>query len=1249
VATVSSTPARADTATLYVAQAGNDSGNTCALATSPCATVSQAVSNAASGDTIYVKGTIDDNVNISSPITLTITQWPGQQIPAVLDGAGVGMPLSINVGSTIVLSRLTIRERVGGGIYNCSACNLTIHDSAIVNNAGGGIFNDGGLLIVENSTVSSNTATGGGGGVYNIQGTAQIIDSTISGNAAGYGSGIYNVSGASLAVIDSTISGNTSSSGGGGGIANVNGASLTITASTIADNSAPPGTGGGISNASTATIGATIVAENNQGGNGQNCSGALTSVGYNLTNDSSGAGCGFSQSTDVTNANPYLDPLADNGGPTQTQLPSLTVPPGVVANPAVAVVPFGTTINGISFCPGIDQRSESRPQPGGTKCTIGAVEVGAPAGELISNCSNDSQLQAAAVAGGSWEFTCSGTIRLTQPIAVTHDLELNAGHNTVVITNSSGAPAWGASGDGELFAVQRGNLTLRGLALSGGWEVGQYGGNGLPGGNVLGLPGGACGNGGAGGTGGDAQTDAAQGGDMFIAAGATVTLIGGSVGGGLAQGGDGGFGGFGATNCDGPGGSGGNGGNGGSAQGGGVYVSTGATLDVEGTTFSNDMALYGGGGTGGDGGSSLCGDQLPCPTRGASGGSGGNAGNAEGGAIYNAGTLDLSGAVFTNDGVGPNTLITNAVPSVPGCLFSNLVCNVPNCLDAISYCPWTEQGGDGGPFGAIGPGGDAGRSGTAEGGAVYNAGTLNLFPDPVTEDCANYSGDTATTYPPAPFTPPGGHGFPAGANGQVGTAAGPDLYATTSSTVNNCGPLVQSVSPNIVPLNGGPADTITVTGQDFGVAGSKDSVEFCFVDLPVGSPISCLPGANPVVAGPDSLTVTAPDARGLALLLPGEKSLAADTIVTNTSGLSSLVNAPADVIQFGRPDLKITYTASPRPAVSGLTYRDGALGFDFDGICVSGCADFTVRVADATTNEPVERASVSVTALRLPLGHGIETEPPIQLCTPSLSECGNHLSSLPTDRNGLVQLVVWLPGVTGTTGGFDQELPLGITAKAPEYLIPSPVRATLPLQPHPEGFKASVTFSADTLYWLNQLVNVTSHFVVRRLVPPALQNSVCSIISNVHIMGYAACAASTYAANVVTTCQYAQAALFFRALNVPVLYWDGLLPAVDTFGQIFIPLVGAYIKVDFPADLGDFLTSLYDRGVHNFAGVTFSVLTDEVSTQQVDPITHGTTVAQALYVEFQATGFGDGSHTFSKHYLITNAYRPDVWLAWNPS
>src|SRR5580700_325511 len=101
--------------TLYVSQGGLDSG-TCTSA-SPCATVSYALTQAASGATIEVSGTINDHLSITSPVT--ITTWPGGPAvsPAVLDGTASGAVVTVGqlVGAT--LRDLTI-EHGSLGVLN---------------------------------------------------------------------------------------------------------------------------------------------------------------------------------------------------------------------------------------------------------------------------------------------------------------------------------------------------------------------------------------------------------------------------------------------------------------------------------------------------------------------------------------------------------------------------------------------------------------------------------------------------------------------------------------------------------------------------------------------------------------------------------------------------------------------------------------------------------------------------------------------------------------------------------------------------------------------------------------------------------------------------------------------------------------------------------------------------------------------------------------------------------------------------
>ena len=90
--------------TLYVSQTGLDSGS--CTSSSPCATVTYALTKAASGATIEVSGTINDHVTISSPVT--ITTWPGGPAgsPAVLDGTTTGNVVLIDGSGAAALINL---------------------------------------------------------------------------------------------------------------------------------------------------------------------------------------------------------------------------------------------------------------------------------------------------------------------------------------------------------------------------------------------------------------------------------------------------------------------------------------------------------------------------------------------------------------------------------------------------------------------------------------------------------------------------------------------------------------------------------------------------------------------------------------------------------------------------------------------------------------------------------------------------------------------------------------------------------------------------------------------------------------------------------------------------------------------------------------------------------------------------------------------------------------------------------------
>jgi len=124
---------------------------------------------------------------------------------------------------------------------------------------------------------------------------------------------------------------------------------------------------------------------------------------------------------------------------------------------------------------------------------------------------------------------------------------------------------------------------------------------------------------------------------------------------------------------------------GGSAVGGALFNS--GTLTVSGSTFANNHAVGGAGGTGGSGHDNNV-------TPGGTGGAGGDGGGASGGAISNIGKLVVTGSTFS----------TNSVLGGAG-----------------------GTGGNGGNGSGAGIGGNAGKGGDTTGGALNNSGMMTVI------------------------------------------------------------------------------------------------------------------------------------------------------------------------------------------------------------------------------------------------------------------------------------------------------------------------------------------------------------------------------------------------------------------------------------------------------------------------------------------------------------------------------------------
>src|SRR6266581_4282203 len=276
------------------------------------------VLSGAAGDDLAVSGDLD----ITGDLTLT----GAGTASTIIDGGGVDRVLDIDpsgVGVSVTIANLTVR---GGNAPG---------------QAGGGIRNLG-TLSLNNVTLAANSSGINGGGLLNL-GTLTLTNTTVSGNTASAdGGGIYNGGGSTLTITASTLSGNSANSAGrnGGGIFNASAAIAALTNAT-----------------GTVTLTNTLIA----GSAGGNCGGVITSGGNNLD---SGSTCAFGAAGDLSNQDPLLGVLANNGGVTQTRALS-------AGSPAIDA---GSN----AACPATDQRGVARPFPAGGICDIGAFEFRPP-------------------------------------------------------------------------------------------------------------------------------------------------------------------------------------------------------------------------------------------------------------------------------------------------------------------------------------------------------------------------------------------------------------------------------------------------------------------------------------------------------------------------------------------------------------------------------------------------------------------------------------------------------------------------------------------------------------------------------------------------------------------------------------------------------------------------------------------------------------------------------------------------------
>jgi hypothetical protein len=341
---------------------------------------------------------------------VSVTNCHATGVYQVVFGGAVDVTTLLMTDSSITNSSSTgtgaANTAVGAGAYASDLAELT--RSTISGNTlsapmaatdsgyttvGGGLYVRGDFTMID-STISGNsieaTADGQnakGGGVY-VRGIASISGSTIDGNTAdGDGGGvfkaIFSVYGepgppnptTKLTIGNSTISGNIAERGGGIATSRP----LYLANSTIANNSADGGGGGvlfvlaGIKDSGgVLDAQSTIIASNTVGASAAfaadlGADDALTVTGAN--NLIVAADAAIALPADTLSADPLLQPLSDNGGPTRTQALGDDSPAIDTGNNAAALA--------------FDQRGEGFVRVSGTAADIGAFEVQATTDDVI--------------------------------------------------------------------------------------------------------------------------------------------------------------------------------------------------------------------------------------------------------------------------------------------------------------------------------------------------------------------------------------------------------------------------------------------------------------------------------------------------------------------------------------------------------------------------------------------------------------------------------------------------------------------------------------------------------------------------------------------------------------------------------------------------------------------------------------------------------------------------------------------------
>ena len=514
------------------------------------------------------------------------------------DDAGPGNGGAIHVtgaGSAVQLVRGEVTDNAaageGGGLWNQAGSTMLVTDTVITGNVasgddadqgGGGIYNNGGTLRLTGADVSFNVAdgtSGSGGGIFSTDGAVVLTDTALELNSANRAGGGIEVIGGTVTLTDSSLFGNdvaglgdadSPNPGNGGGLHVSGDADVTLEGLTEVVGNAAAAEGGGLWNsaAGTMTIGAGVLIGSNtasgddadQGGGGiYNDGGTLDIDGAtilgNFADGASGSGGGI---------------LSVNGAVT---ISGSTVIADNTANRAgggIEIVNGSLTTTDTNFTGNSVSGDDANPGNGGAVHITGATDTSFTGGLVQNNT-------AANEGGGFWNqagatMTIDG-VTFDRNVARGDDADAgggavyNEGGNLVVMNARFLAnEATGGSGSGGGILTVDGDVQVTDSVFNANTANRAGGGIELAEGATLALSGGRYTRNAADGgdDGEDSDTDSAPGNGGFLhvsGGGSEVTIDGGSF----------------ALNTA-------------ANQGGALWNAADATLSVTGAQFSTNTA-----------------------------------------------------------------------------------------------------------------------------------------------------------------------------------------------------------------------------------------------------------------------------------------------------------------------------------------------------------------------------------------------------------------------------------------------------------------------------------------------------------------------------------------------------------------------------------------------------------------------------------------------------------------------------------